>query len=269
MTASDATQNQIAHNAQVHDRIADKYDRHHLEIFNEREQARLGRALAEAVAAVRSAPDLVSALDMGCGSGNLTRHLLALGCTVTAADVSHKFLNLVEGRFGSERLRTSQLNGVDLSQFADASFDLIATYSVLHHIPDYLAAVREMGRVCRPGGVVYIDHEMVEHVYQSGSGYAAFRARALRPDIGKWLRPINYYGKLRRLFDPKFANEGDIHVWPDDHIEWCRIVDTLGDSFEPVLDREYLLFDGRYRPEVYDAHATVLTDMRVLALRKR
>lgn len=259
---------QIAHNAAVHDRIAEKYDRHHVEIFNEREQTRLGQSLADAIAAVQSSGNPVTALDMGCGSGNLTRHLLALGCTVTSADVSPKFLQLVEGRFGGAQLRTSQLNGIDLSQFQDDSFDLVATYSVLHHIPDYLAAVREMGRVCRPGGIVYIDHELVEHVYRPESGYAEFRKRALKPDLGKWFQPINYYGKIRRLFDPKFANEGDIHVWPDDHIEWLQIRAAL-EAFEPVIDTQYLLYNGRYRPAIYEEYAGRLTDMRVMALRKR
>ena len=164
---------------------------------------------------------------------------------------------------------TARLNGVDLSEWPDDSFDLVATYSVLHHIPDYLAAVGEMGRVCRPGGVVYIDHEHAPDYWTAGPVHHDFRKQALRPDLSKWLRPINYYGKIRRLFDPKFANEGDIHVWPDDHIEWDRIIATLGSSFEPVLDNSFLLYDGRYRPEIYAKYSDSLVDMRVMAFRKR
>lgn len=260
---------QIAANVSIHDRIADKYDRHHTEIFNAPEQARLADALAGAIAAIRSADGPVRALDMGCGSGNLTKHLLALGCHVTASDVSAGFLRLVNDRFAGQHVTTARLNGVDLSEWPDDSFDLVATYSVLHHIPDYLAAVGEMGRVCRPGGVVYIDHEHAPDYWTAGPVHHDFRKQALRPDLSKWLRPINYYGKIRRLFDPKFANEGDIHVWPDDHIEWDRIIATLGSSFEPVLDNSFLLYDGRYRPEIYAKYSDSLVDMRVMAFRKR
>ena len=263
-----AQNHQVTHNANAHDRIAEKYDRLHPEIFNDREQARLRDSLAVAIELVRSDNGPPVALDMGSGSGNLTRHLLALGCNVTAADISPKFLALVRKRFGDDRLKTSQLNGADLSQFPDASFDVVATYSVLHHIPDYLGAVAEMGRVCRPGGIIYIDHEMAEHVYDPASGVAEFRRRALKPDLRKWFRPVNYYGKIRRLFDPKFANEGDIHVWPDDHIEWSKIKQRLGDAFEVVIDTEYLQFNGRYRPEVYADAAKSMTDMRVMVFRK-
>ena len=32
--------------------------------------------------------------------------------------------------------------------------------------------------------------------------------------------------KSKRIFNPKYANEGDIHVWDDDHIEW-DIIDKI------------------------------------------
>ena len=38
--------------------------------------------------------------------------------------------------------------------FADASIDLLASFDVLEHVPDYEAALREIARVVRPGGHV-------------------------------------------------------------------------------------------------------------------
>ena len=48
------SRSQIARNIAVHDRIARKYERRHDEIFNPREQARLGAVLADAKAAIAS-----------------------------------------------------------------------------------------------------------------------------------------------------------------------------------------------------------------------
>ncbi len=265
---SPAPESQVSRNVDIHDKIAQSYDGHHHEIFNDREQARLVASLGAAVTAVRSTDGVPHALDFGCGSGNLTRHLLAHGCTVTAADVSPRFLNLVEERFGADRIATSRLNGQNLGQFADRSFDLIATYSVLHHIPDYLGSVAEMGRICKIGGIVYIDHEATEESWRPNPLYAEFKRKAERTDWSKFLRPINYYGKLRRLFDPRYTNEGDIHVFADDHIEWTRICQTLGDAFEVALDSSYLLYSSLYDKAVFDTYRDRLTDTRVMAFRR-
>jgi ubiquinone/menaquinone biosynthesis C-methylase UbiE len=257
----------IARNVAVHDRIARKYETRHGEIFNDVEQNRLRSALKAAKDAIRTQTEPVQAFDFGCGSGNLTSHLLALGLEVTAADVSPEFLQLVQSRY--PRVATVQMNGRDLSNIAEASFDLVATYSVLHHVPDYLAAVREMARICKPGGVVSIDHEQNESYWSGDSLYARFRRKALRFDWRKYLRPLNYVHRLRRVFDPKFANEGDIHVWPDDHIDWSRIKRAMLDcGLEIVLEQDYLLYQQLYRSDVYDQFSGRCTDTKMMLFRK-
>jgi SAM-dependent methyltransferase len=258
----------IERNVHIHDRIAGSYDRRHGEIFTAHEQQRLRAALQHALAGVSASRNVKLALDFGCGSGNLTRHLLDLGCRVTAADVSPGFLKLVTGRYPGAPLETHQLNGIDLADFADDSFDFVAAYSVLHHIPDYLRAVSEMGRVTKPGGVVFIDHEMNPSFWQGDEVYQEFLARARKPDLRKFLVPGNYVGKFRRLFDPRYTNEGDILVWPDHHIEWDRIVQVLfRHGFEPFLEQDYLVFRSNYRPNVFEEYQSRCTDMRMMAFR--
>jgi SAM-dependent methyltransferase len=260
----------IEHNIRVHDRVAARYERTHDEIFNPIEQARLRAALARAKDALRAGAAPPRALDFGCGSGNLTRHLLALGFEVVAADVSAGFLRRIEARHRGEPVTTRRLDGESLAGLGDASFDLVAAFSVLHHIPDYLGAVAEMARVTRPGGIVYLDHEHSPAYWQGDERYRAFVRRARRFDWRKYLVPANYYGKLRRLlFDPHYSNEGDIHVWPDDHVEWPEIERLLAArGFEPLFCEDYLVFRGGYRRDVYEAHRDRLADMRVMAMRK-
>lgn len=262
-----AAQRQVERNIAVHDRIARKYDAIHDEIFNDVEQARLAAMLKRARDAVRTGDEPLRAFDMGCGSGNLTRHLVELGLSVTAADVSEGFLALVRSRYPG--VETLVMNGRDLSNVPNSSFDLVATYSVLHHIPDYLSAVEEMGRICKPGGVVVIDHEQNEDYWKPDPVYSEFQKQALRTDWGKYLRPANYFHRLKRLFDPRHTNEGDIHVWPDDHIEWPAICDVLARSgFEVVADDDYLLCRGLYRREVYDRYVGRCTDTKGMIFRK-
>jgi ubiquinone/menaquinone biosynthesis C-methylase UbiE len=267
--ASEA-QRQIERNIAIHDKVARKYDALHGEIFNEVEQARLRRTLTAARDAVRTGRTPLRALDFGCGSGNLSRHLLALDLEVTAADVSPGFLDLVRSRYPSQRLATHLMKDGDLSGLEDGSFDLIATYSVLHHIPDYLAACAELARLCRPGGVIVIDHEATEEHWQGDPVYRAFQKAALRFDWKKFLTPSNYVHRVRRIFNPRHSNEGDIHVWADDHIEWTKIKDLMARAgFDAVLEEDYLLNRKLYRPEVYQRYLGRCTDTKAMIFRKR
>ena len=52
----------------------------------------------------------------------------------------------------------------------------------------------------------------------------------------KFFQLTNYIGKFKRIFNPRYANEGDIHVWEDDHIEWDKIDSMmLAANFQKVL----------------------------------
>ncbi len=145
----------VERNIRAHDRIARRYERIHGEIFNAVEQQRLRKHLEDAIASIETDSSPKLALDFGCGSGNLTAHLVDLNFRVTAADVSPRFLEMVRARYRDAALPVSlvQLNGHDLGSIEDRNFDLVATYSVLHHVPDYLAIVDEIARVIKPGGI--------------------------------------------------------------------------------------------------------------------
>jgi len=252
------------------------YERVHGDIFNSVEQQRLHGMLGEALKSVRTGSAQVKALDFGCGSGNLTKHLIDLGVFTVSADLSDDFLEEIRCKFSVTGLSsTLKLNGVDLAGVPDAQFDLVATYSVLHHVPDYLAIVHEMCRVIKPGGVLYIDHEVTAGYYQRPPVYVEFLKRARpRVDWRRWLSLIldvrGYRHILRRLANPRYKREGDIHVWPDDHIEWDKIEQVLqSHGFEVVLKQDYLLCKAIYDLRIYDEYKDRCADERVLIARSR
>ena len=272
------TDRAIAHNRSAHDRVVAVYDERHPEILNDLEQARLALALERLVPRAARADGVVRALDVGCGTGNVTRHLLALGARVTAADLSPKLLDEVARRFGgSDRLELQRLNGTDLRPIADGTFDFVVSYSVLHHVPDYAALVREMARVAHAGGLVMIDHERSEASWESADYRRFLEEAVVWPDRRWWfwLQPSRYWKRLRpllawrRWLDPRHMPEGDLHIWPDDHIEWRRIERALAEGGCTVEESaEYLLFEPRYSREAWDRWRTRCTDMRMLVARK-
>ncbi|MEJ2326502.1 MAG: class I SAM-dependent methyltransferase [Chromatiaceae bacterium] len=264
----------IRHNIAVHDRLASHYDALHGDIFNSIEQERLRCALTIATDAIRSDGEPVRALDFGCGSGNLTHHFLELGLHTVSADVAPRFLELIKARPGATGLsETLRLNGEDLSNIADETFDVAAAYSVLHHIPDYLTAVRELIRVTKRGGVVFIDHEHNADYWSRSADYREFvrLAKQQRANAGTtrppWLK--RKVRRLRRLINPRYMPEGDIHVWPDDHIEWERIEEVFADAdCETVYCDDYLNYASHCPQELHERYRHRCTDMRVMAVRR-
>ena len=270
----------FAQNRRAHDLIADKYDLKHTEIYNSLEQRRLAEVLGQLVATTGAPAPTV--LDVGAGTGNLSLKFAGHGCRVTALDVSDRSLAVLRSKAPSNvQLETVRLGGPRFP-LPNRAFDIVATYSVLHHVPDYLGTVREMIRVLKRGGLIYIDHEANPAAWQPDTNpyLAAYRTHC-RLGLAEHLSLLIRTGELftsdfwkcaciRLFFNPRFQREGDIHVWPDDHIEWPKIYDIFlegGVSVETEAD--YLSYQPRGGRETYDRYRHVCSDMRMVIGRKR
>jgi SAM-dependent methyltransferase len=94
-------------------------------------------------------------LDVGCGPGTITVDLAAAvapGRTV-AIDSAAGVLDEARSLPGAAAVTFSTGDVMELG-FSDDSFDVVHAHQVLQHLPDPVGALREMARVCRPGGLV-------------------------------------------------------------------------------------------------------------------
>ncbi|MEN9337872.1 MAG: hypothetical protein RIQ41_186 [Candidatus Parcubacteria bacterium] len=261
----------LSHNIRVHNKIAKQYEKIHGEIYNTHEQVRLKSALLQALQEVRTNSSHLTVLDFGCGAGNLTQHLTDAGASVIAADVSQGFLDLVASRTYAQEVRTFLVNGVDLAGIQDGSVDMVAMYSVLHHVPDYLSLMKEFARVLKNGGVLYIDHEASASSWTGAlDAYRADMKRASAFDISKYLHITNYIDRIIRMFfNPRYQREGDIHVFPDDHIDWQSIREELAKyDVTAVSERDYLLSRRNDNKAVFDSWKDKVGDMHLYIGRK-
>lgn len=260
-------------NIRTHNRLAKDYEKMHGEIYNEIEQERLKVELKKAISEIRTNSAEKTVLDYGCGAGNLTSHLSSLGCMVIAADISVGFLDLISTKVYETSVKTIKLNGIDLSNIPNESVDMVATYSVLHHVPDYLAILPEFIRIIKPGGIIFIDHEPSEEFWQKNEVYLEFKNKIkskMPINIKKFLILENYYDWLiRKFINARYHREGDIHVFDDDHVEWKKIIKILDkEGAEVVFSKSYLLYRRGYDLSIFNNYKDKISDMHMLVMRK-
>jgi ubiquinone/menaquinone biosynthesis C-methylase UbiE len=268
----------LERNAAAHDRVAGSYDEKHVEIYNPLEQERLAKTLAEIIAlSAHPAPEV---LDVGAGTGNLSLKFLAAGCRVSAADVSAQSLERLVRKAREGMPLTTRLITDDRLPFPDASFDIAGTYSVLHHVPDYLLTVREMARVLKPGGLLYIDHESSERSWRPDPALSEYRA-ATRMPMGEHLRDLVRTGEaftpafaktafIKAFVNRRYEREGDLHVWPDDHIEWDRVDAALAEAGATIVrSEEYLMYRPRGGMALFEQYRDRCSDTRFVIARKK
>jgi len=102
-------------------------------------------------------------LDCGGGPGRYAAELAARGYKVTLTDISEEALALAERHLAEQGaagniVEIAKANAVDLSHYADASFDAMLLLGPLYHLPqeaDRVRAIAEARRVLRAGAPLF------------------------------------------------------------------------------------------------------------------
>lgn len=147
-------------------------------------------------------------LEIGCGMGNMAMNWARSGARVTAVDLTPTAIAQTRRRFDLCGLTGDirQADGRKLP-FADASFDYVYSWGVLHHSPDLHNSISEMIRVLKPGGgfgvMLYHRHSFLYgYMVRFLEGFLHYENRFLDP-----LRLASRYGDGAR-------EEGNPHTWP-------------------------------------------------------
>jgi len=92
-------------------------------------------------------------LEVGCGSGVVTRYLAKeYGGSVTGIDIDPQQIELAKkGASGINNIRYYEADATSLP-FENKRFDVILSFGVLHHVENWLEALKEIRRILKPGG---------------------------------------------------------------------------------------------------------------------
>ena len=142
-------------------------------LMNNPLRAHLQRA-REAPALMALAPrplEGAEALVVGCGRGvdiEIAFEMMQ-AARVTAIDLDERQVararTRLAGKDWADRLRL-EVADVAAIPFAEASFDLVVDFGIIHHVPAWQGAVGEISRVLRPGGQ-FLFEEIPKNVLDS------------------------------------------------------------------------------------------------------
>lgn len=145
-------------------------------------------------------------LDAGCGSGYSTKLIGSRYSPreLVAFDIMSEQIELAKKRYKGARFFVGDVTEIDSpSDKYDAAF----VFGILHHVPEWKRALREIHRVLKPGGVL-----LIEEVNKSGVDFAEKCLHFSHPKEAK--------------FDwPQFVEE--LHVVGFDIIEDSKIIFSI------------------------------------------
>jgi 2-polyprenyl-3-methyl-5-hydroxy-6-metoxy-1,4-benzoquinol methylase len=138
-------------------------------------------------------------LDAGCGSGRTLQELADYGSEVYGIELDPEAAEVARSRANAE-VRIGRLEELP---YEDGQFDLVTCLDVVEHTPDDRVALRELRRVCKPGGWLLVTvpaypalwslHDEANHHYRR---YGRRSLCAAASDAGWRVRRMTSFNSL-------------------------------------------------------------------------
>ena len=153
------------------DRVAGVYDVF-VNVINKNTHQKLKKIVSDLIG-----PD-DTVLECACGTGLLSAVIAPKCRQPTATDLSRKMLEKAEKNCAA--FRNIRFEQVDITAlpYPDSSFDKVVAGNVIHLLDEPMKALRELDRVCKPGGRLIIPTYMNKDSGGKTSGFAGAVGKA-------------------------------------------------------------------------------------------
>jgi ubiquinone/menaquinone biosynthesis C-methylase UbiE len=108
------------------------------------------------------------ALEVGCGRGVGVEVILDLfgAGSVDAFDLDPDMVALARARHAARGNRVRlRVGDAEKIQAEDASYDAVFDFGIIHHVPAWRTALREVARVLKPGGRFYAEEVLAHFIH--------------------------------------------------------------------------------------------------------
>lgn len=168
-------------------------------------------------------------LDVGCGPGTITAGLAdrVPGGHVTGIDTEPDVLDQAREQAGGRTNVSFTAGDVCGLDFPDATFSVVHAHQVLQHLGDPVTALREMRRVCQPGGLVaardgdygaMVWYPQIPELDQWREVYRGIaRANGGEPDAG---RRLHVWARQAGLSDLRISSSTWTYATPQEREWW-------------------------------------------------
>jgi SAM-dependent methyltransferase len=161
-------------------------------------------------------------LEIACGRGGFVKFLVSQGAKVIGADFSQVALQIAAAKLtnGNSVARGVPLTCADaqLLPFAANSFDIVISCETIEHLPDPGSALKEMGRVCRTGGLLYLTTPNYFNAMGLYYVYARLRGRPATPGSDQPTDHVFFFPEIRGLLKRAgwtiIRSDGTVHQFP-------------------------------------------------------
>lgn len=146
-------------------------------------------------------------LELGCGDGEVANSLLRRHPEITSytlGDISLPRVDRVRAGLQDARANCLLLNAEHIDPAMQARFDAVLMIALIEHLIDPLGAMRQIRRLVKPGGFVYLDTPNIAKYSRRLKLLAGYFPSTSSLNEGL----TTYYGKPAELYD-----EGHLHYF--------------------------------------------------------